>query len=767
MSQQQHPPFTCWVEFSNKKDKLTFENTANYNRLIPVIRGSKQLSVGYGSIDLFSDAAKTIQLDVETPVDRNLQRIYVATTQPQQVVPTAELVLSWLIRRYGNPREPPPFTSHSLPLEGRDNELNKIIGNVLTRIAFLGDGNKNNHPFNVIYGAPGIGKTRILESIGDYTRKSSKLPTRQININISFGSKTPYKPNSIVESSARLSLCTRILFRYFVDGSNITSFDGFVNDLLESFIHEKITTELCFRCIRLWKQQEDQTFNDSLETPIAENDVILVNFGIDEFQRTLTSDSDLEMRRSKLKAIIREELATLHVSSFSSFFFNISLAGIHIGEISEIIHEESSHGYIPLSLQFLSSGALKSIINSLEPKFQTRDIMRALEFTGGWPRPLDIMIRHIKKESFNLNNKTSEILAQCKTSFQYDYGTINKNFYPSIIAYSICGVSNAEGTRLQSGDSSYTLEQLQSNGLLSLGPENVVKLPLYFIYNYIDYQPHNFYPNHVPTMYHHLKLALNIVQDGDYSFAQFEKLAGHYLVARMTAFHFIKTPYHSLNSKTLSPQPITLQELFGIDASYYPNRLRGTTFHVSNNTTYIEAPRHEPESTRSMDNFSLVLNAPGGLVDVSVRSSDLDTVQYLFNSMKFTNSNDTIKDRELYNCREVKLASILDIDQKKYVSVLHPNKCLTPTTMKKFLSSTGWEDETQTPMEDNMETDENQGQEEEEDIEQEKDQKEVRKRKQQKSEKLPNFTKGINHILINRQPNGLDHQYFTIFDQFL
>ncbi|EFA82363.1 FNIP repeat-containing protein [Heterostelium album PN500] len=84
MSQQQHPPFTCWVEFSNKKDELTFENTANYNRLIPVIRGSKQLAVGDGSIDLFSDAAKTIQLDVETPVDRNLQRIYVATTQPQQ-----------------------------------------------------------------------------------------------------------------------------------------------------------------------------------------------------------------------------------------------------------------------------------------------------------------------------------------------------------------------------------------------------------------------------------------------------------------------------------------------------------------------------------------------------------------------------------------------------------------------------------------------------------------------------------------------------------
>ncbi|EFA75064.1 hypothetical protein PPL_11682 [Heterostelium album PN500] len=84
MSQQQHPPFTCWIEFSNKKDKLTFENTANYNRLIPVIRGSKQLAVGDGSIDLFSDAAKTIQLDVETPVDRNLQRIYVATTQPQQ-----------------------------------------------------------------------------------------------------------------------------------------------------------------------------------------------------------------------------------------------------------------------------------------------------------------------------------------------------------------------------------------------------------------------------------------------------------------------------------------------------------------------------------------------------------------------------------------------------------------------------------------------------------------------------------------------------------
>ncbi|EGG14621.1 hypothetical protein DFA_10879 [Cavenderia fasciculata] len=75
-------PFTCWVELSNNKDELTFNDITNYNRLIPTIRASKQLATGDNPIHLFSDQARTIQLDPEIAVNTTLTRIYIST-QPQ------------------------------------------------------------------------------------------------------------------------------------------------------------------------------------------------------------------------------------------------------------------------------------------------------------------------------------------------------------------------------------------------------------------------------------------------------------------------------------------------------------------------------------------------------------------------------------------------------------------------------------------------------------------------------------------------------------
>ncbi|EFA81834.1 hypothetical protein PPL_05066 [Heterostelium album PN500] len=70
------PPFQCWIHFNSDKDELTFRDITNYNRLIPLIRESKQLGLGDGPIYLYANKELTEFLDPEHPVNTTTNHIY-------------------------------------------------------------------------------------------------------------------------------------------------------------------------------------------------------------------------------------------------------------------------------------------------------------------------------------------------------------------------------------------------------------------------------------------------------------------------------------------------------------------------------------------------------------------------------------------------------------------------------------------------------------------------------------------------------------------
>ncbi|EFA84172.1 hypothetical protein PPL_03246 [Heterostelium album PN500] len=267
MSQQQHPLFTCWVEFSNKKDELTFENTANYNRLIPVIRGSKQLAVGDGSIDLFSDAAKTIQLDVETPVDRNLQRIYVATTQPQQEFKVGQI----LYREYND---------YDIEFVERDSFFDIIVSNLSEGFKYRGTVEKQEQVFFLIAGGSGTGKSRAAYELSripeakligiDQTLRRSLQSAIYIEINFLNGSSYHPQLDSLsadIRIGMRLAISSGIYGCKVIDHLIASSSRFTINQVIDDLI--------------ISVQQNG--------SPITQSNPLTIILHLDEFQQYIKS----------------------------------------------------------------------------------------------------------------------------------------------------------------------------------------------------------------------------------------------------------------------------------------------------------------------------------------------------------------------------------------------------------------------------------------------------------------------------------------------
>ncbi|GAM19642.1 hypothetical protein SAMD00019534_028170 [Acytostelium subglobosum LB1] len=621
-----------------------------------------------------------------------------------------EQVLKWFLTKYGEPTDARPLTSIKLSLEGRGTVLDKIVSSAVERLSHNGDGIKDNHPFNVIYGAPGIGKTRVLEAISKRTAGDHLLPVNQVNINISFNSTTPYNREKLQDSTTVLTLSTRILYRYFVD-------------------------ELCFEYISAWIKSKNPSIVtcDNLGSMTDKSKLILINLGLDEFQRTLNDSKDPDERRSVLKAIIRDNLAGLLTNAPLPFFLNITLCGTVIGDITTVIHKDSSHPFTSIPLPFLSQDAVKRVCESAGIVLN-QYIERALMFTSGWPRPLSIMIKSIKNG--NPLNKTSDILGSTRERFLKHYGRIDKNIYPIIIAYSLTGISLSLNTKVPNTD--ITFEQLQSNGLLVLD-NNVVKLPPYFIYIYVDYQPDNLYVSHLRPLYYNLKLALNTVQDGDFGFEQFETFCAHYQAARMISFHLIMSDPkpNATHVGPLPSQPITFGQLFGRSSHFFPLDLNNKIFSISNSIDLVNRPpHHEPETTGSMNPSTIILNYRGGKVDIVARSAatTLDQIGYLFNSMKFTDNSNTLRKNELQNNKEVKLARILGIQPDQYSIVLQSTKRLTNTMRDTFLKEMDLKKEHDSVMKDaKEEVDEEELKEEEE--EEERKKRWIRRRTRRESQR--------------------------------
>ncbi|EFA82394.1 hypothetical protein PPL_04819 [Heterostelium album PN500] len=635
---QQHPPFTCWVEFSNKKDELTFENTANYNRLIHVIRGSKQLAVGDGSIDLFSDAAKTIQLDVETPVDRNLQRIYVATTQPQQgIPPTLSNISEHLQKTYGDPKSTDKFTYNFTQFIGRQNNINQIVYAVCMRFKTMKSNIKSDQSMVVIAGPPGIGKSRILQEVPRHLISAAELPKHQITVAISFSNGTPLEST---EMSAGVAISTRMLYSYFIGGLGV-SFKHFISQLETKFVLRDLTPSLALSIIvehyRLTISPDIDIVNDKEQLANwQKQQQIMVLIALDEFQKALIESDDHHIRRSYLKNVILELLSlskqdttTTGISTPSALlekgtFVYIMTAGTILEPIDHIISKDFGLPYTFISLPLLTREESRIILfdflskssmgntNSgripIPPSFLT-----TLDTTGGWPRPIELFLRTLVTNPADIDKPNTrheinwttmdapvrKLFEATVTEFDRTYPKLTyKPYFDIILSHAITEHPILAQSPL---DDAPSYMNLQSDGLLLL-EGNTVRLPFIFIHVYA-----------IRTNFKSLVQLTNFIIDMRHD-EEWETFVALYDFVRGVCFGYIGV-------------------VPTID-QYYPNAylsnrtLKGCRMKCINSGAHIFAPKRYPESCEEWEKniikdqleegYSLS-NSKGALVDFVLR----------------------------------------------------------------------------------------------------------------------------------------------------
>eukprot|EP01132_Coremiostelium_polycephalum_P001202 gene1202-1515_t len=162
-------------------------------------------------------------------------------------------------------------------------------------------------PAGIVAGAPGIGKSRLLQEYGGFIEKETPS-IKNVNINITYGNGT--------------TLITKE--RELINGSYI-AYEPFWNKIAESFEIKEFTPSLAMDCINLYLVR------------LHGEQEIIYNIGVDEFQKTLNNEEiTTERQRLYLKNIV------------------LSLSPLLLSPSGQIIHEESAHPYVHIPLRLLN-----------------------------------------------------------------------------------------------------------------------------------------------------------------------------------------------------------------------------------------------------------------------------------------------------------------------------------------------------------------------------------------------------------------------------
>ncbi|KYR00419.1 hypothetical protein DLAC_03174 [Tieghemostelium lacteum] len=589
-------------------------------------------------------------------------------------------LLNWMLNRYGAPKPPFNNTATEMPLMGRDKVLQDIYNKVLTRYQ-ISNRHRENQPLLVIAGAPGIGKTRILQHIGKYfhTKIESKLPKHQININISLGNASSWV--HIEGSNPTFALCKRILHKYFAEGHHVP-YEKFCCEI-ESMLKETITFTFCFSAI-----------HDHLTSldPTMQNQECLINFGIDEFQKCLFDSKDVVHRRSILKMVI-QSISGLLVPPPNSkqLFFNIIFAGIILEDITFVIGESSiPYHFIPLRLLNLNEYMKISETILGTQKFKDNDIQRAIRFMGGWPRPLEILFNvirnHFGSNTLPINYNTTDLLTTVEIDLnqRYPVAIIDEDLSPSIIAYSVTQKvirpQDKPITVIHPQDPTLinerTFDDLQSNGLITITSDNKVFLPLIFLRRYT-----NVY-NQSPLL-NSLKYLIILLEKKS-SWEEWENFNCY--------LETIKNQSHHLLSLMYKSKSYSLGEYYR-NALFFPPILADLTFSTEVETLSMcsfptnRCPENCDIDKQCQVGTSIIKNP---LVDIFCNAKvDMGTTYFLGNSKHIDGSTATLKTKDFNLNNSVRASEHIEKknsnkQQIKFIPIVYLNHFITTHMIENF-----------------------------------------------------------------------------------
>ncbi|EGG13297.1 hypothetical protein DFA_11058 [Cavenderia fasciculata] len=431
-------------------------------------------------------------------------------------------IIDWFINTYGMPKSSSPskLVDTTLPLRGRDFVLEWVYDYI--KAAYTADRDPR-QPIIVIVGAPGMGKTRLMESIGDYisTRDNSTLPKHHLDLSISFGSRTPYCPS--LDSDPSLSICSRILYRYFVEGSGV-SFQSFV-ETIKSYI---------------WS----------------------VQIKLDQTQNPYERSSNLE---AIVKSISNN---LLNRDQSSPIFCNVIMTGsISHGDLCMAVPATRSL-YVTIS-STLSQKEYMYIARKMigRKKSNLPQVKRALRFMGGWPSALDIFFKSIPSDLDSVN--TSQLLELCDGPLNKLYPNQMDQTMTDIITHSIAGI-------IHDGFEEHEIKSppffsLKHSYCFTFSCFESISVPLNFIRRHLN----TFDGNQTrPAFMVPLGKVIKLLETEDMNDRSWQELNEHFLSSKLSALKEVELEY------------VTLKDIYG-DAVYFYPEMKDMCYTTRDDVVYL------------------------------------------------------------------------------------------------------------------------------------------------------------------------------------
>eukprot|EP01132_Coremiostelium_polycephalum_P009991 gene9991-12247_t len=476
------------------------------------------------------------------------------------------------------------MTSHNTKFFGRLEEKSYYKQFSIKRHEKKYSTDRMSHPFLVIVGAPGTGKTRLLEELPS-SCSDILLDYNHFTINITFG-----KGTTIIE-----------------DDINVKGFGNFIKNFENSFGPGSLDKVDCFDIILA--HQRDLLQN---EKPF------FVNLGIDEFSQTLLSfnpalkkryqeiyhNSDQDRyNRLFLNEIINSIIPLLFTKNNN--LFNIILAGTLLTPVSTVIHVESTHKYELLHISLLPMSVCQSIAREIiKPTTfnQSVTLHRILAFIGGWARYLSFFLGNISSE-LDLDRPFSDLLNLIDPHQQLDLsGLLTEEQLTVLVACSIVSYKFSKNTwstqRIMGLPD--TLENLESKGFFASettfsGGEShyIISIPLVTIKRYSTQN------NKILGPVRELITYLEQIKE----WTSWEEFSCQYLLVRAKMFSFLQI------------NVITLEQFFE-GAQFICDRSQKFLLLGMNNTKFIKMKRIYPDNhTDPLEMGNVYRNAQGAPFD--------------------------------------------------------------------------------------------------------------------------------------------------------
>eukprot|EP01133_Synstelium_polycarpum_P016798 gene16798-19978_t len=320
-------------------------------------------------------------------------------------------------------------------------------------------GDRNDHPFIVASGAPGIGKSRLLQEYGDIVhQRLQELDRRKF---------------------LHTTLALRVLSHYFS-----VSWSAIEDKWRPEW---KLTLRAALITIRM---------HYSLTHFIADNDTLAIYLGLDEFQHLLRDHTEERRKREWLKRVVLKIGSRLCEKSEGVFLVAV-LAGTVYTPLSAIF-AKSGHKHIPVPLPLLSIDSSLKIVSSVQSNMHLdqHQLKLALLQIGGWPRPLEYFLEILSKHcSEDTIVNFASILGLTAQSLFARYGPQNNNVVQQLVARcittvpvepadwsTICPVRGSTNTYADYESGGYITKRLKMD---PLNPDVVVsyfvEIPILFV----------------------------------------------------------------------------------------------------------------------------------------------------------------------------------------------------------------------------------------------------------------------------------------------